>query len=185
MVNNLITRSLCFITALSLFLTGCVSTELLSVSKSEQVKTEKITDLMLVIVNQSRYNNYFNMLTRRLQNQLKEKGVNTESYMLPANARLDSDEKLKSMLASNPKQQVLLVNLNAKNIQNDGAGHIGNDIILELELRPKMDQPSIWRSSIEVNSGGIMGLGTINYGSGSGATTKRILSVLAAEGLIN
>jgi hypothetical protein len=170
---------------LFIMLFSCVNVKVNSTTRDANYG-DKVWKIFIVAENDEQLNVYYTKLLHQLTIQFQNKGISTVTHLLPIGKKIENDELFSSLLDDfRPCHVLTIKELSVVNKVNEER-HVEKDITLDLRLvLPSSPEKQIWRSSINVNTSGMFGFGTIAFGGGAKNTADKIIEVLHKDKVVN
>jgi hypothetical protein len=164
-----------------LLISGCVSVSVNSSNKDSKNK-DKISKVFLVAETNGKNNTYYQHVIRHLHLELKNRDVESDTFLLRSQSA-DSIKMMNDRISKYAPGHVLTVKQQKQENKFEGS-HVSDDLTLDVTMRKATTKDQIWQTMITVNSGSVLGIGTVSYGSGGKATAQKIVSLMENEGFV-
>lgn len=176
-------RIILFLIVLALASTGCVSVAVQSTNRDMSAYGKEVKKIMLVAKTDLEFNDYFKNVLARLSADLKERGIETTTFLFSNAAAGDMEFLYREKLKAFEPCHILTIQKMTL-IESQDEIHMDEDAKLDLQLNLSGQENFLWRSTLAVNSGGVMGFGTIGTGNGGKLTAQKIIDQLVKEKII-
>lgn len=161
---------------------SCVSVAVSNANKMTEAGA-KVEKVFIVADTEGKFFGFYGHVIKNLSDDLKERGLKTDSIMLKKTGNYDEkifyDAKLKAL---SPCHILTVKEISSKETIDEN--HIDEDATIEVTLKLSGQDKVLWRSEIKVASGGVLGVGSMNTGTGGKLTAQKITWQLEQDKLI-